>query len=768
MNMISKLTFRGALTAVLMLGLFATMAPADGFLVPRHHRIIRPGPRHVPPRPIPIRGHWAVEYHHVDIRVRDQVASIGIDQKFVNTGRGMIEVEYFFPVPPGAAIDSMTLVVNGKEFAARLLDAEKARKIYEDIVRRKKDPALLEYMGYGLYRTKAFPLEPGKPCRVQVTYKMVCKKNRQTVEVWYPLNTEKFSAKKISDVRVTVDIKSKSDIPAVYSPTHSLNVKRKTSQHVIATYHEKNCLPTTDFQVFYKASNKDIGATLLTHQPEANKDGYFLMLVSPNPKLAADKVQPKEVVIVFDHSGSMAGAKMRQTKSAVEYVLKNLNPQDRFNVIAYNDGVEAFFKNLVPADEKNIAAAMESVDRIDASGGTNISEALATAMRSFSRYRGRYRPGFQYVIFLTDGQPTVGKTDEKDILIDVKQANRVGARLFAFGVGYDVNVRLLDNLVQQNNGRSDFVKPAEPIEGKIATLYNKIKNPVMTNLSVEIKGVRIRDMYPRQIGDLFDGDQIVLAGRYDCRDAELPVDLGAYATQLIIKGNCQGAQRVFEYPVTIRAGANRRGYDFVEKIWAVRRVGYLMDQVQLHGKSKEIVDELIRLSTKYGIMTPYTSFLADETTPLHHRRIVTAKATESFGMAERDIDGASGQRAGAMRKSLNEATQARQPSAPGKPSEMIGNKSGKEYEAGRTEKVKNFRKVGGQAVYRRGRLWVAANASDIDPKRDAAKIQEIKRFSDEYFRLAKDNTVAENQVFASQQTGEDLMISLRGKTYRIR
>ncbi len=239
----------------LVVGVIGSQAFGDGMLVP-----VRPEIR--------VRGHWAVKYHHVKMTVRDQVASVTIDQEFVNTGKGMIEVEYLFPVPPGAAIDAMTLVVNGKEFTARLLEADKARKIYEDIVRRKKDPALLEYAGFGLYRTRAFPLEPGKPAKVIVHYNYTCKKDRNLVEVWYPLNTEKFSARPIDDVKVVVDIKSKADITAVYSPTHDLSVDRKGPRHVIATYHEKKTLPATDFQVFYKAANEDIGATLITHQPE--------------------------------------------------------------------------------------------------------------------------------------------------------------------------------------------------------------------------------------------------------------------------------------------------------------------------------------------------------------------------------------------------------------------------------------------------------------------------------------------------------------------
>ncbi|HUW30709.1 MAG TPA: VIT domain-containing protein, partial [Planctomycetota bacterium] len=172
-----------------------SVAMADGMIVP-----VQPDTM--------IRGSWAVKYHHVNMIVRDQVAAVTIDQEFLNTGGGMLEVEYLFPVPPGAAIDAMTLVVNGEEFKAKLLPAEEARRIYEGIVRSKKDPALLEYVGFGLYRTKAFPLEPGKPAKVLIHYNHVCPRNVDLVEVMYPLNTEKFSAKPIEDVSVTIDIKA--------------------------------------------------------------------------------------------------------------------------------------------------------------------------------------------------------------------------------------------------------------------------------------------------------------------------------------------------------------------------------------------------------------------------------------------------------------------------------------------------------------------------------------------------------------------------------
>ena len=733
-------------------------AAADGMIVP-----VRPEIR--------VRGSWAVKYHHVNVMVRDQVAAVSIDQAFVNTGKRAIEVEYLFPVPPGAAIDSMTLVVDGKEFAARLLKADEARKIYEDIVRRKKDPALLEYVGFGLYKTRAFPLQPGKPCKVIVTYKNVCKKDRDLVEVWYPLNTEKFSARPIDSVRVKVDIKTKVDIGPVYSPTHSMQVDRRDPRHVVATYEAKNVLPTSDLQVFYKAANEKIGATLLTHQGDRKKDGYFMMLVSPSPRIAGTGVAAKDLVAVFDHSGSMSGQKIEQAKGALRHILNNLNSEDRFNVVAYNDSVTTFFSSLVDAKEEKVAEALDMVDRMEATGGTNIHEALQTAMNLPKRSRAS-RPA--YVIFLTDGQPTVGKTDEKDILADTKEANKVGARLFAFGVGYQPNVRLLDKLVAENDGRSDYVRPTEPIEAKVSSLYNKIKNPVMTGLKVELQGVRLKDMYPRKLGDLFDGDQIVVVGRYDCRDAaKLPKkDRRVFATTLVVKGVYQGNERAFEYNVAVRPPGKDMRYVFVEKIWAIRRVGWLLDQIQLHGKSKEVIDELIRLSKTYGIMTPYTSFLADETTRLARTEEVHRKAGKFANDLARAVSGGAAQRGAMARKSLSHADKA--PAATGIVNgrsagvATYGSSNKDAYEREKVEYVAGIRNIGNVALFRRGRVWMTAEAAKLDLKKDADKITTIKRYSEKYFELVRGNTVAENQVMASQQANEELMLELRGRTYRVK
>ena len=746
---------------------------ADGLIVP-----VRPDVR--------VRGSWAVKYHHVNISVRDQVAAVAIEQAFVNTGSGAIEVEYLFPVPPGAAIDSMTLKVNGKEYAAKLLQADEARKVYESIVSKKKDPALLEYASFGLYRTKAFPLVPGKPCKVLVTYKNVCRKDRDLVEVWYPLNTEKFSARAIESVQVTVDIVSAGDMLKPYSPTHDIAIKRKGPNHVVVSYEAKKVLPTTDFQVYYSESGKKVGATLISHQPKADEDGYFMLLVSPNPRTASKAIQPKDVVIAYDHSGSMSGKKIDQAKEALGFVLNNLNKKDRFNVVSFNDSVERFFEgDLVAVKRRNVDKALGILDRTEAAGGTNMHEALQTAMemlRSAKAAAGSTgRP--KYVIFLTDGIPTVGQVDEKSILQDTGKANTCGARMFAFGVGYDVNVRLLEGLVRLNKGRSDYVKPGEPIEAKVSSLYNKIKNPVMTELAAKVDKLRLTDCYPRGLGDLFDGDQIMLVGRYDAGEAKkLRKAEGRLHSNLTIKGMYQGQPKTFEYPVTLTPCGRDLRYVFVEKLWATRRVGFLLDEIHLNGEKTELVDELVRLGLKYGIMTPYTSFLADETTRLGDKEANRARASASIRRDFAKSTGGYAQRGAANRAVLSRAKRAA-PSPAGRivhgnggavydssdSVSVVGNTSQEAYEQAKPEVVRGVRQVDQQTLYRRdGRTWIAANAADVDLEKDAAKIEEIRRFTKEYFDLVRLNTVAENRVLASQRDNEELVVRLRGQVYWVK
>jgi Ca-activated chloride channel homolog len=729
-----------------------SVAWADGMIVPVHDEIR-------------VRGSWAVKYHKVDMIVRDQVAAVTIDQEFVNTGNRTMEVEYMFPVPPGAAIDAMTLMVNGKEFQARLLPADEARKIYEDIVRRKKDPALLEYVGYGLYRTRAFPLEPGKPAKVLIHYNHLCKRSQDVVEVFYPLNTEKFSAKAIEEVRVRVDVKTSADITTVHSPTHKITVDRKEPRHVVATYSVKGAIPNTDFVLYYKAKDEKVGATLMTYQPDPLKDGYFMLLASPNPRAAKTVIQPKDLVLVIDRSGSMSGDnKIQQARESLKFILGNLNPEDRFSLVSYNDGVDVHFTELAAASAENVAKAKDVAERMEAMGGTNIHEALAQSMKLLAGDR-KGRPG--YVIFVTDGLPTMGNTNAGEIVDHTTKANTTKARIVALGVGYDVNVKLLDRLAEANQGFTDYVKPNEALEVKISALYTKIKNPLMTDLKITVPGVTLRDHYPRTFGDLFDGMQLTVVGRFDAKDVE---KLTGRKATLLVTGNYQGKERGFEYPVTFKAPGKNSLDGYIERLWAVRRVGFLLDEIQLRGESKELSDEIIRLSRTYGIMTPYTAFLADETTDLAKTGDARKRGRVYLGQLAARESGGEAQRDAATRRAMKNAAHA--PDTGAAPADSssggrtqtttkgYGYSTVDAYEKDRKETIETVRTVGNITLYRRGDLWLTPEMAKLDLEKDKELITIIKRFSEEYFKLLEKTDASQKQVMASQAKDERLMFKL--------
>jgi Ca-activated chloride channel family protein len=716
---------------------------ADGLIVPIHPHM------HV-------RSSWAIQYHRVNIKVRDQVADVSIDQAFVNTGQGMIEAQYVFPIPPAAAIDSLTLLVDGKEFKGKLLGREEARRAYEEIVRTKRDPALLEYMNYGMYRTSAFPLFPGKAVRVVVHYTDLCKKDGDIVEVFYPLNTEKFSSRAIDEVEIKTDILEKAPISAVYSPTHAVVIERQSPEHVIASYKITRDIPSTDFRLMYQPSRTSVGATVLSYRPNEKEDGYFLMMVSPTPRAEKSAIEPKDLVIALDRSGSMSGQKIEQAKNSLTFVLKNLNPADRFNVIVYNDTVDALFGSLMPNERGNVEKALGMIDRINASGGTNIHDALASAVKSIASLGPERRS--RYILFLTDGLPTVGQTSETIILKDTAAANeKAKAHIFAMGIGYDVNVRLLDRLVGENRGVSSYVKEREPLESRISSLYGKLKNPVMTDLNISVTGVKTKMTYPQSIPDLFEGDQIILVGRYD----------GSGPATFDISGSFAAKQQSFHYSADFARTSDKFSYAFLEQLWAVRRIGFLLDQIQLNGHSTEVVDELVRLSKQYGIITPYTSFLADERTDLSNSTALLREGNKTSFDLISNISGGIGQVNATNRAAMKEATIAPAASISGMGAAQIGNSKLASYEANQTERLANVQNVANRALYRRGQQWIDSSIVDKDVAKLNAAAKTITQFSDEYFRLAAANSIADNQILAVQQPGQELIVSIRGQIYRI-
>jgi len=570
----------GALAGLAVLLAAAPGLRADGFIIPNP----RPG-QDIPP--------LSVKYHRVKVEIVNQVAKTSVDQVFVNHFGRDIEGTYIFPVPEGASVSDFAMYVGNERVQGEILDSREARRIYEDIVRRMRDPGLLEYMGRNLFRARVFPIPANGEKRVQISYTEVLKSDGGLVKYLYPLNTERFSRDPLDDVSISVRVESEVPIVNVYSPSHKVSVRKDGSGRALVGYEDKRVRPDKDFLVYYSLSKDDVGLSFMNW--EGQDGGYFMLLASPRYAAAGERVVNKTIVLVLDSSGSMSGAKIRQAKEAARFILNHLGPRDEFTLVDFDDGVTAFSEALVPATAENVGRALKFVDGIEDSGGTNINDALLQAL---SRMKAGERPN--YVLFLTDGLPTVGTTETADILRHVQQANSSRSRVFVFGVGNDVNTELLDRISSDHRGASVYIGETEDLEAAVSGFYEKISSPLLSDLTVTFKGIETSQIYPRSLPDLFKGSQLVLVGKYKGR--------GPVSVVLTGKSGREEKRFVLEG----RALAAGDPFNFLPRLWATRRIGYLIEEIRLQGSNQELADEIRRLGLKYGIVTPYTSFLVTE------------------------------------------------------------------------------------------------------------------------------------------------------------
>ena len=558
---------------------------ADGVLIP-----MPPYPHHEPIPPL------SIKYHHVEVEINNQIAVTKVDQVFINEYRGDLEGEYLFPIPEGAAIEKFSMWVDGEELNGQLLAKDEARKIYEGIVRRQQDPALLEFVGRAMFRARVYPIPGNGEKRISLDYSELLTMDNGICEYRYSLNTEKYSNKPLRDAKVTVQLHSELPIKSVYSPSHDVDIIRETDHYIKITYIEENTKPDKDFLLYYTVSEKDFGLNLLTYNGEG-EDGYFLAMLSPSLEVADKKSTKKNIVFVLDVSGSMSGEKLRQAKEAVNFCIDNLNREDYFNIIAFSTGTEVLHRVMMSANSANIRKAKEFVNALKARGGTAIDEALTVALEKLET-KDSTAPNM--ILFLTDGLPTVGETNIERILKNTTASNKnVRARTFIFGVGYDVDTHLLDKLANDNHGVSSYVRPEENIEVKVSNLYEKIDNPVLTDLSINWR-ISAYDIYPQNLPDLFRGSQLLIVGRYK--------GSGHKAVELF--GFSEGNKQSFSFDATFKRETTKN--DYIPRLWASRKIGFLLDEIRLQGQNKELVDEVVKLSKEYGIMTPYTSFLVEE------------------------------------------------------------------------------------------------------------------------------------------------------------
>jgi Ca-activated chloride channel family protein len=538
--------------------------------------------------------------HHVTVSIEDQVAVTKVEQTFRNHTSRKLEATFVFPVPKGASVRDFATWVNGKRVSGELIKADKAKQLYADIVRQTKSPALLDYIGADMLRLQIFPVPPQGDQKVEVSFTAVANKQLDLVEYVYPLKTDRVAASTLEEFRIQLHLKSQQPIGNIYSPTHEVTVRRPSDREAVAQYERKGASLDRDFQLLYATSGQDVGLTALQHRPISSEDGYVMLLVSPRAELAKEQKVPRDIMFVLDTSGSMLhNNKLEQAQHALRHCLQGLSDQDRFGLIQFATSVNHYRSELVPANGEQIKAAGAWVQKLHAGGGTAIHEALVTALAMRSDDKARMFT----VVFFTDGQPTIGERDVDRILSDIEKKNTANTRIFSFGVGDDLNAVLLDQLAERTRAVSQYVRPDEKIQVKVANFFDKINKPVLANLKLSLTGggtsgdVRLVEVYPPRLPDLFHGDQLVVLARYQ----------NAGKASVVLQGNVGYQEKKFTYELGFLPQSSEKPY--VEELWARRKVGYLLDQIRIGGQQKELVDEVVTLAKRYGITTPYTSYL---------------------------------------------------------------------------------------------------------------------------------------------------------------
>ena len=721
------------------LSALATFASAQGVIIP--------GPcRRCPDRPIPVVNlprALPIKSIKIDTKISSQVATTHVEQVFRNDTNLTLEGTYLFPIPESASVAEFAIWDGDKRLVGEVRTREEARRIYDEIVRRQRDPGLLEYAGKDLFQASIFPIPPHSDKKLEITYTQVVRAEGGTVAYRYPLGTGR-QLTQIGSVAGRVEVESKEPIRNVYSPTHVIDVKRSNDRRSVVSFESDSNKEPQDFQLFYTISKEDFGLTLLTHR-EAGKQGYYLLMISPKDDWSDQEYSAKDVVFVVDTSGSMAEeGKMEKARAALLYGVRILRPQDRFNIISFAGEEHLMEAGMIAADERGRARGEAFVKALKPVGGTNINQSLLAALNQLTD-PDRERP--KMLVFMTDGLPTVDETNVNRIVDNVHQAIKPGVRLFTFGVGYDVNTTLLDKLAAENGGVADYVEPKEDLEVKVSNFFSKVNYPVLTDLQLDMGGAQTDLVYPRGIPDVFRGSQVTLIGRYSNPD-----DLNS--VELKLSGRSGGVTRSYTYTnlsFPLRTDAN----EYLPRLWATRRVGWLMEQVRSNGEQKELRDEIVDLGTRYGIVTPYTSYLALEP----NNAVTVTSADQQINTQNATIGGNINS---LMRVQPGVAATPKVRMATGRDAVQQSKDARAQQEVDRLEdetRKDAVRRVEGKTFYLIDGVW-----TDSEFKAGSGLVETVVTFgSDEYFALLKQNA----KLGSFFSLGERVVVVFEGRIYRV-
>jgi Ca-activated chloride channel family protein len=702
-----------------------------------------------------------------DVRILQQVATTTLEIGLANPSERQQEAEMLVPVPDGAVVRSFTFAGSASEQTAKLLPKTEARTLYRSIVNKLRDPGLLEFAGYNLVRSSVFPVPAQGKQRVRLVYEHVLAADGNRVDYVLP-RSESFEAT-ATPWKITVQVRSKTPLATVYSPSHQIGVERSSPEQALVRVEGGTKLEPGPFRLSYLTEGNGLTGSLMAYPDARIGGGYFLLLAGVPPGAQATRPAIKrEVTLVLDRSGSMEGEKIEQVRAAALQVVEGLEEGEAFNIIDYSDSIAKFAERPVIKNNETTHQARAYLKGLRSNGGTNIHDALVEALR-----QPPTPDMLPLIIFLTDGLPTVGQTSEAAIRSAVVATNTHKRRIFSFGVGFDVNAPLLTSIANDTRAAATFVFPHENVEAKVSQVFRRLSGPVLADpqlATLDPNGVvttqAVRELMPAELNDVFEGDQIILLGQYQTSDP------GSDPLNFRITGNYLNLPRTFDLKFDLSSATTRNA--FVPRLWASRKIARLIEEITRAGadtaqgsrsasmvatnsvgtdpKMKELVDEIIRLSTEYGILTEYTSFLATDGTDFSKMETLRVQAGQSlFDNAQQTRSGMGG-----VSQAMNGRAQQVQTSSNRANAYLNQNMQ-------RVEST-NVQQITDRTFFRRNNRWVDARM--LDREKDLKPDRTIEFGTDEFYHLV-DRLVAEGRQGILALSGEMLLL-IDGKTVLIK
>jgi Ca-activated chloride channel family protein len=733
---------RRALPLVLAILLSAVEAPkAQGVLIDR--RCVTPLPRPMEPVGMICRPDAGIVRTRTDVRVRltDRVLRYEVEETFVNRGGRVGEADYVFPLPKNAAFQDLQLEIDGELVAGETYGADEARRMYEEIVRRQRDPALVEWMGMGMLRTRIFPINPGETKRVVVRFQSVATREGDALRVDYFGGTraDQRSTTDNSPVNLVLEYPDREGYGRAYSPTHSVDVSDRGSRFEARVRGDAR-----DATILIPVARANAAAiSVLTNAP-GREDGFAMVTITP-PDRGNTAATPRDITLVLDVSGSMQGQKMSQARAAGHQLLQTLRPDDRFRLIDFSTDVHTFRDDFVFATPENLRAARRYLDDLDATGSTNIEAALREAMRIEPT-----RERLPLVLFVTDGAPTVGERDPLRLAdLARRDARGLRPRVFSFGVGADVNVTLLEQLAIEGRGTSQFVRPEESVERSVALVAARLVDPVLTEVRVRASGnISLNRMLPASGADVFAGQDLVVFARYR----------GDGNGTVTVEGIQNGRSVQWTTNVSFPERANEN--PFVARLWAAQRIGFLSAERRRNGGTSELDREIRELGERFGIPTEFTSYFVKEPAMTNASMGVGAVGgTARMTAARTQGGGGGGGRGGAAPPAV--AAGAVQFEAARQAADQRAMKSVAVLDSARRRDDASERRVEGRTFHLKEGVW-----TDARPAGSTREVT-VKAYSAAYFELLKQIPELAKLAGVGEQitvVGRGVVISIRSAT----